>query len=187
MDSLSAKLFSIFQNVNDWLKFAEAKNAVLLAFAGAGMTATLTVLVSAQNLFNSLRWGLISATILLCVCAFLCILSFLPKTDLEKILRLRLSQSEQPKPEDNLYFYGHLKKYQAEELLDRLNQTYLSDSPVSQPYSKEAKDLAVQVTINSGIAFIKFEIFRYAVYTLAAAIISVPVFILITFFTCGTL
>ncbi len=187
MDSLSVKLFSLFQNVNDWLKFAEAKNAVLLAFAGAGMTATLTVLVSAQNLFNSLRWGLISATILLCVCAFLCILSFLPKTDLEKILRVRSSQSEQPKPEDNLYFYGHLKKYQAEELLDRLNQTYLSNSPVSQPYSKEAKDLAVQVTINSGIAFIKFEIFRYAVYTLAAAIISVPVFILITFFTCGTL
>ena len=27
MDDLTAKLLIIFQNVNDWLKFAEAKNA----------------------------------------------------------------------------------------------------------------------------------------------------------------
>lgn len=183
MDSLSTKLFSLFQNVNDWLKFAEAKNAVLLAFSGAGMTATLTVLVSAQNLPNSLRWGLIFATILLCVCAFLCTISFLPKTNLEKILRIRgrSFQSEQPKPEDNLYFFGHLKKYKAQELLTELNRSYLSNNPVSQPYSKEAQDLAVQVIINSGVAFIKFRIFTYAVYVLAAAILCVPVFILISF------
>lgn len=189
MDILSAKLFSLFQNVNDWLKFAEAKNAVLLAFAGAGMTATLSVLVSAQNLPNSLRWGLIAATILLCICAFLCTISFLPKTNLDKILQNQgiSFPSEQPQPEDNLYFFGHLRKYRTQELLTKLNNSYLSDNPVPQPYSREAQDLAVQVIINSGIAFVKFQIFTYAVYTLAAAIISIPVFILITFIACRTL
>jgi Family of unknown function (DUF5706) len=189
MDSLSTKLFSLFQNVNDWLKFAEAKNAVLLAFAGAGMTATLTVLVSAQNLPNSLRWGLITATILLCICAFLCTISFLPKTNLDKILRSRgrSLHSEQPQPEDNLYFFGHLRKYEAPALLKKLHDSYLPKDSIPEPYSREAEDLAAQVIINSRVAFAKFQIFTYSVYTLAAAILSVPVFILITLFTCGTL
>jgi len=47
---LTTKLISIFQIVNDWLKFAEAKNAVLLAFSGAEITAIITYLSTSDTL-----------------------------------------------------------------------------------------------------------------------------------------
>ncbi|AFZ25436.1 hypothetical protein Cylst_3281 [Cylindrospermum stagnale PCC 7417] len=47
MDEVFPTLTAIFQNVNEWLKFAEAKNGILLAFSGAGITATITLLATA--------------------------------------------------------------------------------------------------------------------------------------------
>ncbi|MBD2527699.1 hypothetical protein [Nostoc sp. FACHB-133] len=38
MDEVSSKLLEIFKNINEWLKFAEAKNGILLAFSGAALT-----------------------------------------------------------------------------------------------------------------------------------------------------
>jgi hypothetical protein len=181
MDVLVEKLRIIFQNVNEWLKFAEAKNAVLLAFSGTAMTVTLAVLATVQNLPNSLRVGLLGATALLCVCAFLCAWSFLPKTNLEKILwsRRMSFQAMKPQVEDNLYYFGHLRKYNSVTLLDSVNQGYLNGA-ASLPYGKEAQDLASQIVVNSSIAFRKYQLFTYAAYLLTAAITVLPTFILIS-------
>ena len=89
MDEVSLKLLGIFQNVNEWLKFAEAKNGILLAFSGAAITAAITLLATAQNLPNSLKIGLSLTTIFLCICSLICTLSFLPKIDLERLLWVR--------------------------------------------------------------------------------------------------
>jgi hypothetical protein len=179
MDALVEKLRVIFQNVNEWLKFAEAKNAVLLAFSGTAMTATLAVLATVQNLPNSLRVGLLGATALLCVCAFLCAWSFLPKTNLEKILwSRRVSfQAMKPQVDDNLYYFGHLRKYNSVTLLDSVNQGYLNGA-ASLPYGKEAQDLADQIVANSSIAFRKYQFFTYGAYCLAISILIVPISIL---------
>jgi hypothetical protein len=187
MDALVEKLRVIFQNVNEWLKFAEAKNAVLLAFSGTAMTATLAVLATVQNLANSLRFGLLGATALLCVCAFLCAWSFLPKTNLEKILWSRSNSFQVMKPqvEDNLYYFGHLRKYNSATLLDSVNQDYLNGA-ASVPYGKEAQDLASQIVVNSSIAFRKYQLFTYASYCLVTAIATVPAFVLLSLvFTRG--
>ena len=180
MDVLCEKLLVIFQNVNEWLKFAEAKNAVLLAFSGTGITATVTLLATIQNLPGSLKIGVLVTTGLLYVCAFLCALSFLPSTNLEKILwnRSRAFSSMQPKPDDdNFYYFGHLKKYGAVELLDAVNRLYLNGT-ISTPYGKEPHDLATQIILNSGIAFRKYRLFTYSLYFLICSILSVPVLML---------
>ena len=179
MDVLPEKLFVIFQNVNEWLKFAEAKNAVLLAFAGTGMTVTVTLLATMQSLPNSLKMALIVTTSLLCACSFLCGLSFLPTTNLERVLWLRSKkfQANTPMPSDNLYYFGHLRKYSSNQLLDSINQNYLSNK-VSQPYGKESQDLAAQITVNAEIAFRKYQLFTYATYCLVTSIIIIPMSIL---------
>jgi Family of unknown function (DUF5706) len=179
MDALVEKLRVIFQNVNEWLKFAEAKNAVLLAFSGTAMTATLAVLATVQNLPNSLRVGLLGATVLLCVCAFFCAWSFLPKTNLEKILWSRSNsfQAMKPQVEDNLYYFGHLRKYNSATLLDSVNQGYLNGA-ASLPYGKEAQDLASQIVVNASIAFRKYQFFTYGAYCLVISILIVPTSIL---------
>jgi hypothetical protein len=176
MDNLSEKLYVIFQNVNDWLKFAEAKNAALLAFSGTAMTAALAVVATIQNLPNSLRVSLLIATSLLCACAFLCTFSFLPKTNLERILwaRSKSFRAAKPQSDDNMYYFGHLQKYDIETLLNFINQSYFDDS-ILLPYKKEARDLATQIIVNSSITFRKYKLFTYSSYCLAISILIVPV------------
>jgi hypothetical protein len=186
-NAFSDKLLTIFQNVNDWLKFAEAKNAVLLAFSGTGMTATLTVLATGQNIARSVQAGLLVSTILLGVCTLLSALSFLPKTDLEKLLwkRSRPASNLLPQPTDNLYYFGDLQKYKKMDLLNILNEQYFKKA-VLVPYGKEHEDLATQIVINSEIAFVKLILFKKAIYCLICSILSVPtsvVFSLIIFRT----
>lgn len=179
MDPLTAKLLVIFQNVNDWLKFAEAKNAALFAFSATGLAAPVTLLATVQNLPNSLKVGLIATASLLCVCALLCAWSFLPKTNLEKLIWLKAKpfQSLTPNLNDNLYYFGHLQKYSSDGLLDAISQNYLGTKG-SPPYPKEAQDLASQITINSAIAFRKYKLFTYSAYCLVASITALPLIIL---------
>ena len=185
MDEVSTKLLAIFQNVNEWLKFAEAKNGVLLAFSGAAITATITLLATAQNIPNSLNFGLLLTTILLCICALICSLSFLPKTNLEDLLWLRDRQNKkshsQDPIKDNFWYFGHLQKYKPDELLEVLNEPYFKGSvDITKVEYKEYKDIAAQITINAEIAFLKFEVFTYAIKVLIASILIIPCSMLIS-------
>ena len=175
MNDFAAKLITIFQNVNDWLKFAEAKNAVLLAFSGAGVTATITLLATAQNLPNSLSVGLLITTSLLCICALICSFSFLSKTNLDLLLQRsnRTSSNSRHQRRNNLYYFGDLRKYSSNELLNELNSHYF-DKNSNQLYTKECEDLATQIIINSKITLVKFNLFTYGLWLLIAAILAVP-------------
>ncbi|NET36062.1 MAG: hypothetical protein F6K19_29220 [Cyanothece sp. SIO1E1] len=180
MDELLAKLTIIFHNVNDWLKYAEAKNAVLLAFSGAGLIANITLLATAQSLPNSLRTGLILSTSLLSICALFCALSFLPKTNLEQILWLRNSPSRRlptQSSDDNFYYFGHLRKYTPDELLDSINKLYCNEI-FTLPYEKECRDVAAQITVNSQIAFLKFNFFTWSSYLLVLSIVVIPIVVI---------
>jgi hypothetical protein len=184
-DEVVGKLLVIFQNVNEWLKFAEAKNAALLAFSGAGMTATLTVLATGQNVPKSIQVGILLSTISLGVCTLICAMSFLPKTDLEKLLwaRNRPSNRLAPQPAtDNLYFYGDLRKYGNSELLEALARNYCNVR-IASPYEREYLDLATQILINSDIAFSKLIFFRKGVHSLIIAILSIPVTLILSLIT----
>ncbi|MBD2138631.1 hypothetical protein H6F32_13770 [Anabaena sp. FACHB-1237] len=181
MDDISSKLMSIFQNVNEWLKFAEAKNGILLGFSGAAITATITILSTGQNLPNSLKIGLFFTTVLLSICALVCTLSFLPKTNLERVVWLKSKPPKNTnyiqKDTDNFWFFGDLQKYNATDLLAALNQHYLKGK-INAPYEKEYQDIATQITVNAEIAFLKFQLFTYAVYVLIASILVIPCVIL---------
>ena len=185
MDEVSTKLLAIFQNVNEWLKFAEAKNGVLLAFSGAAITATITLLATAQNIPNSLNFGLLLTTIFLCICALICSFSFLPKTNLEDLLWLRDRQNKKSNSQDpikdNFWYFGHLQKYKPDELLEALNEPYFKGSlDITKVEYKEYKDIAAQITINAEIAFLKFEVFTYAIKVLITSILIIPCSILIS-------
>ncbi len=175
---ITEKLLSILQIVNDWLKFAEAKNAVLLAFCGAAITAIITYLSAEETVLNSLRVGLLISTFLLCISSLICSLSFLPKTDIEHFTwqRGRPNRSSQSllKATDNFYFFNNLRKYDSNSLLEAMDKFYFEDK-IPKPYKKEDLDLANQITINSEIASTKFSFFRIALWLLILAILVVPI------------
>lgn len=184
MDEIYPKLTAIFQNVNDWLKFAEAKNGILLAFSGTGITATITLLAAAPKIPISLNFGLLLTTGLLCICSLTCSFSFLPKVNLNRLLWLQRNQRKHSNlvkkdpDKDNFWYFGHLQKYTSTELLDALNKQYF-EGKLNRPYKKEYEDIAAQITINAEITFLKFQIFTYAIYILIISILVIPVSVIV--------
>ncbi|WP_416669306.1 Pycsar system effector family protein [Egbenema bharatensis] len=178
------KLQTILSMVNEWLKYAEAKNAVLLGFSGAGFTATITYLSAASDIGQILEVGILITTLLLCICSLICSLSFLPKTNLEILIWRKQKPGRKskglPTDKDNLYFYGHLYKFNKDELLDALNRLYL-EGLTKNLDKKEYGDLADQIIINSEIAYMKFKFFTWASYFLIAALLCTPFSMLIGF------
>ncbi len=184
MSELSDKLTELLHDSNDWLKFAEAKNAILFAFTGAAITATTTVFVATETSLILLRCGLLISTLLLCACSLNCAISFLPKTNLENLLWLynKPVKAREKKPSDNLHYFGDLQKYSPNDLVNSVSNLYLDRSNTSS-VSKEEIDIASQVTINSRIASIKLLSFSLSIYLLIISLLFLLASIIITLVT----
>ena len=178
----TSKLVYIFQLVNDWLKFAEAKNAIFLAFLGVSITVLVTYVSAASSIITlSLRTGILASIVLLCISALICAVSFLPKTNLEHINWLRAKPSNKNrqslKDTDNLLYFNDLKKYNPTELLESVNRLYY-ENKILLPYKKEDLDIASQIVINSEIASIKFKLSIAVVWTLILSFFVIPISLL---------
>jgi hypothetical protein len=173
--TMTDKLLSILYLVNEWLKFAEAKNAVLLAFSGAAITAIVTYLAAAKPLTVLTAASLIISVLALCTSSLALSLSFIPKTDLDYLAWKRQKPYNvirfSHKMEDNFYFYGSLRKYGPESLLEALNQCYF-DNRIAKPYPKEDLDIASQIVVNSDITCRKFSFFRVSAWMLLLSIVT---------------
>ena len=177
------KLLTIFQIVNDWLKYADSKNAVMLAFYGATITGIVSCLSSEFQIPQSLKLGLIVSTVFLSISVILNLVAFLPKTDSDKYFWTLLQNSRNitPSPDrDNLYFYGDLRKYSdvknrspnPDKLIEAISNAY--DLNCNNPFPKEAQDISLQIIINSDIAFKKFELANLSIRLAFIALISIP-------------
>lgn len=170
---METNLLAVLVIVNDWLKFAEAKNAGLLVFAGAGIAGILSFLGSAATEIP-MRWkvGLFSCVVFLSVCCLITLFSFMPRTKLEKELSSRRGVR---KDTDNLYYYGDLLKYTAEELLDSISRLYYRETLGTLPITKSHADIAAQVVVNSQITMRKYVIFKVALISAILSLLSIPV------------
>lgn len=71
------KIKYIFENTNNWLNFAEAKNAALLAFN----IAVITAITSSEILVNSSKVLVYTVSAILIVSSLMSMISFIPKTN----------------------------------------------------------------------------------------------------------
>lgn len=154
MTEMEERLNTVLRYVNEWLRFAEAKNAALLTLS-AGLVFTLI-----RNMPESGRgnweWAYITAGILFFVCAICCLISFIPQIKIPW-----LSSQRKPSSDDNLCFYGHISAYSPENLLKELSDGV--ENRQERPNRIEM-DLAGQAVINSRIAVRKFGLFTFAVW-----------------------
>lgn len=171
MPQAEAKLEYILGTVNDWLKFAEAKNAGLLVFAGAACLGLLSFIGATPHLAAAWRLGLLSAITLLSLSCLICLLSFSPRVNRLRVVRSR--KKVPPADKDNLLFFGDLAGYKAKQLLDTLSRRYFGGEEAPE-YGKAHQDLANQIIINSRIAVSKYNLFRVALWLAIASIPLVP-------------
>jgi hypothetical protein len=161
---MNKELLEIHSNVKDWLRFAEAKNAMLIAFNGASIygIANLPFLNKKEDL--SFIDGYFSFVILLLVFStVVCLISFVPRL---KFTHLSIANKND---KENIFFFEYLGGSSPDKIL-----TELTEKGVEDKFSEMDKDLAVQIHSLSNVARKKYSLFTIAVWITVVACATLP-------------
>ncbi len=166
-ESMYDTLKDIFDNINDFLKFAEAKHAALIALNSAIIFGFLKVYADYKG-HSDLKTLIF--TVLLCIGTSLLFsfLSFFPKT---KNLIKPISNKTQQR---NIFFYEHLAELTLEEFIEECNS--LKDSRTG--ITRIERDLMNQILVNSRITSNKYFLFKFALCATAVGCIIPGIYIL---------
>lgn len=168
---MDEKLKDIFSNINDWLKYAEAKSATLIAGNGALIWGLVRVSKSFElsYLFNIC----LLISVLLCVASLVvCLLSIIPS--------LNMPWEVKPKgkaDDDNLLYFSDIAKYTPVAFLNAL-ETKLGLQ--HSEYTGYQKDISSQIIVNAVIANAKYKNFQIAIWLTLFALIT-PIGALVIF------
>lgn len=164
-------LLEIFKNVNDWLKHAEAKNAMLVAFDGAAIFG-LAQLHSAHFIKNSelLSYSIIGAIGFLTVSSIIALISFSPQLSFKPETGVAMQREKNP------IFFEYLRKIPTWKIGKQITgEDFIKLSSIDQ-------DLAEQIRQNSIITSSKYWHFKIAVWITSIVFIVVLLISLIYFF-----
>jgi hypothetical protein len=161
------QLRKMFANVNDWLKFAEAKNlglltlnaAIVFGFLKAGLTIDSTV-----------AWVSYYMLVPLSVISFIiALISVFPiLTDIEKGKKIKGSidwlsnKIDKEEPFVNIHFYGYLNSIDKDEF----EAQYLDKTKSTTPFLEFEKELTSQILYNSRITTLKYQLFKVGAFLL---------------------
>ncbi len=166
---MEERLKNIFANINDWLKFAEAKNAAIIAFNGATLFGILQIIANKKLtdllIVHYFLWAFIILEILGILIA---LFSFLPEL---KIPLLGSKKRKLDPKKDNLLFFGHIVKFKPEEYLRALYASIGLEK--KEGFEKLELHFANQIIVNSKISLRKYHFFRIALWLTIAGILSI--------------
>lgn len=162
-------LENIFNNVNDWLKFAEAKNGIIAAFTSTISLAIFSALI--ENKISNIYFCiyLSYSSLLLFGSALIALASFLPQLN-----DLKFIAKEKKPPEKNLLFFGYIKNFSGEQYLNEIEKQY---GKINENDNYKL-DISKQISVNSKIAFVKYRCFTLSLWLTLMAFFS-PLLLLI--------
>ncbi|MFE8598329.1 Pycsar system effector family protein [Archangium violaceum] len=165
---MEQRLQYILSQVNDWLKFAEAKNAALVAASIATIIGLLQANIKPDpppnsfQIIHSFKFFYLNSLPWLLGCSgLISLISFLPKTTIPFI-----TSKAGKKDTDNLLFFGDIAKYDTDDYTKALQKSWQT-TPSS--IGDESKHLSEQIVVNSGIAVWKYSCFKLALWFAIAA------------------
>ncbi len=160
------------QRAIDFLKFAEAKNAALLAIASAWVIAIMTLISSGKSCPGGLNIAIYFALILSFCAGMIAMISFLPRTKLSWFLGGKHAGPHSR----NLLYYGDISALPLKTFEQDIRKRYFPDAKqdLREDY---IHDLIVQISVNSQITMRKLNFFRCGITLIlvAAIILLVPV------------
>ena len=157
-------LKDIFDNVNNWLKFAEAKNGAIIALNATFIFGILKLgIINDDNGNSFLNYYLYIAIFMLTLSIIIALLSFVPRLNHSYI------QFKKPLDKDNLLYFGDIAKYTPSKYEERLNISIKVDDEKNSTLNTYYIN---QIVINSKITFIKFKQFEIAIWFTISAILT---------------
>jgi hypothetical protein len=161
MSPLEENLRATLTMVNEWLRYAEAKNAILIAANGALIFGLTQLDVNDGSWATTVRTA---SAALLAVSLLIAVFSLTPWLSRAGLFPTRAGSSD-----DNLLFFGDAAHHDADTYLH-----YLSASRTAfVSGDKVTHWLAEQIVINARIASRKFKLFNWALYAAAPGIAGI--------------
>lgn len=149
----------IFENVNDWLKFSEAKHAGLIVLNTALIIGILSSFISLSKYVYKIPTLLLLTSLGISLAGSL--FSQFPKTS---NFLIRRETNLQP----NIYFFGDLGKISLQQFVKEFKKSNNEFEP-----DNSDKKLINQILINSRITCMKFKLFKFCTW---ATIFGIGVF-----------
>ena len=160
-------LQQIFENVNTWLHFAEAKNAAIIALNIALLAALVSsdLYVVSIVLFSWIAVGLLLSTIF-------SLLSFKPN-------HKRIAKITSKGIDFNLLHFAYIASLETDEYLEKLNKYYWKNQCQDCfEFSQIDRDYSDEIIQNSRITIQKQLYFKYTLYIDFAMIVLMCVLII---------
>jgi len=167
------QLRKIFSNVNDWLKFAEAKNfgllslnvAIFFGFAKSGFAEYIPLC----KVFIFILLLLFILSFLSCLISLFPILSSIERGTYSKSWINKFSNwIDKEMKFENIHFYGYLKDLNDE---NEFETKYLSKIGSQEKFSQYEKELVAQILYNSRITWLKYQLFKIGAFLFLLGII----------------
>jgi hypothetical protein len=161
-------LTALLGRVLDMLRFAEAKNAALLAFASAWIVGIVNLLSSGKPIPPGYHGVCLAALPLFIIAATVAIASLLPKLQTSTFTGDAKGQFQ------NLLFFGDIADMTVDGFRNDVRDTYRQTDDA--PTDAYLRDLEAQIAINSQIARRKHRMFNVGAMAalIAIALFSVP-------------
>lgn len=174
-NEMNEKLQYIFENINNWLNFAEAKNGALIAINASVIMGIVTDDKIPRNCI------VVTLLILLAISLFHSLLSFVPLTGnmAEKRLEYWCSKSKAGR---NLYLYSYIaKKYglNDSEYVNYYNDLKQDAGLTTDTINEDKKYLVQEIIYNSKIVCRKYGLFSRALLFLGLSVIGFVVTMII--------
>lgn len=175
------QLNSIFANVNEWLKFAEAKNFGLLTLNAAIVFGLTQIQFSENSLYSNnifTVFGIFAfSSFLFSLISVFPIVSKVGKNKYSKTFINKFSNwIDKEKFFENIHFYGYLRLISESEFETK----FLAKVASNVPFTKFEKELVVQILLNSRISWLKYQLFKIAAFMFLMGIILTIVILAIT-------
>jgi len=180
MTDTEEKLHQLYEHANDMIKFAEAKNAGLIAFNGAVIIGVGALVKDLTTNKDFIQYYIVYYLVF--VISMNIISIFISMSALTALLIHKESETKF-KPNDNLQFFGTISSKKPEIFLDAFLQKYHLESK-NREYEL---DMARQTVIVSQIAMRKFRSFNVAlIWTFAGIATPISIGIFKLFFNPNT-
>ncbi|RVU26977.1 hypothetical protein EOJ36_02980 [Sandaracinomonas limnophila] len=181
------QLYKIFNNENDWLKFAEAKNFGLLTLNAAIVFGLTQITFSNDSVIKMVAF---------CVFVPFSILSFIPclislfpiVTKIEsknkkgevrnsmKFINYLSNKIDKDKSFENIHFYGYLKDLKEE----KFEKEFLKKTGSKDEFTTYERELVTQILYNSRITSLKYKFFKIGAFLfligILVSVFALPIF-----------
>ena len=161
------RLRYIFSTVNEWIKFAEAKNGALLGVDIAIMFGLFQLI--SDGISKSWIYVAISLTALSALCA---LFSFIPQLKAPSMIGQKRGDKE-----TSLIFYGHVAKYEPEVYIEALYSAAGTEAPSKITVEL---DYAQQIIANSRIALKKNRYFNIGLWLTVIGVLLLIITLLLS-------